>query len=138
MKERNSTTQKQMLVAQAVVEGKLQTTAKNLLLASAGYSPAIANKNPADVFTSVGFKKALIALGITPEVIAQPAIEALEATKGSFYQGEYYETEKPDHLVRLKGAEQLAELVGAKKVINENHNINVNVDFEDIAGLING
>jgi hypothetical protein len=128
-------TPKQMLLAEKVVDGALLTTARHKLLADVGYSREVAKSRPSDVFSSEGFKKALVSLGVTPEKLATPALEAIQATKGSFYQGEYYETDQPDHLTRMKGSEQLAEFLGLKKNYNVNTNVNVNVDYSEVEGL---
>lgn len=94
-----------------------------------------AQTRPNELFCAKGVREALIAKGITPEKLITPATDALQAKQGSWYQGEYYENDAPDHAMRMKGADQLAEILGLKKTVVENRNVNVNVDFQDIGHL---
>lgn len=128
-------TPKQQAVANAILRGELETRTKQEILVASGYSTAVASVDTAKIFSSDGVKKALIAQGVDLEVLTKPAIDAMQAKKGSFYQGQYYDTDEPDHIVRLKGAEQLQSITGLQKTVVENHNVNVNVDYGEIAGV---
>ena len=126
---------KQKAVADAIINGDLQTKTRQEIVRSSGYSPITAKAHTTDVFTSEGVKQALIAQGIDLNALTKPAIDAMTANKGSFFQGEYYKTKEPDHIVRLKGMDLLADITGLKKQVIENRNINVNVDYGEIADV---
>jgi len=104
-------------------------------MSKAGYGEVTVRANVGDIFSSKGLQQALINLGVTPESLLTPANDAMLAKKGTFYQGEYIESESPDHAVRLKGSDQVAEILGIKKQIIEQRSVNVNVDAKDIQDM---
>ena len=128
-------TEKQYKLAEKVLAGETLNKTVGDVMMSVGYAPSTIDRNQTKIFSSQGFQNALVALGATPEKILTPALDALQATQTTAYQGEITETNVPDHKIRMQGADQLAEFLGIKKQIVENRNINVNVEFQDIAEL---
>ena len=106
------------------------------LMEKVGYSSVTADKQSARVWSSDGFQRALAARGCTPDKISKVFEEAAAANVVVVSKGEAYETDVADHKIRMQAADKMAELSGAKKLIIETHNINVNVDGADIAKML--
>jgi len=128
-------TERQQRLAQEIVDSKGKIDREAVLL-KVGYAPLTARKKPKEIFNSEGLQNALLDLGITPSRLLRPAQDAMDAKKGTFFQGEYCESDAPDHTVRLKGSDQIAEIMGLKKQVIENRNVNVNVEFDDISHML--
>lgn len=60
-------------------------------------------------------EKALEKRNITIDSAIQPIADSLKATKSYNNQKELVESDIPDHSIRLKGANSVLELLGAKK-----------------------
>jgi len=106
------------------------------ILRRVGYSVNTSNANAAEIYSTKGFIAAMQRRGVLPEHLVDVATGAMQAKKGTFYRGEYIEADKLDHDTALKGAHFMADVLGLKKMVLETHNINVNVNAEDISGLI--
>ena len=129
-------TMRQTRLAQELMKEDQMAKTKEALLIKVGYTPASAQAKSGDIFSSKGLQQALANLGVTADKLLKPASDALEATQGAWYQGKFYKSDDPDHNIRLKGADQIAEVLGIKKTIVENRNTNVNVDYTDIVHLV--
>lgn len=128
-------TEKQMGIAEAIASGEAQNDNKKNILRRLGYAEVSATKQTAELFTAKGVQNALISMGITPEKLLKPAVDALQANQTTAYQGEIYQSDVPDLTLRMKGADQIAEILGLKKQVIEQRTVNVNVEFEDINHL---
>jgi hypothetical protein len=104
---------------------------KKEVLAKSGYTGTTLS-NPSQVFSSENMAIAFIQAGLTPHSMAKTLDDAKQAKKGTFYKGEYCESDKDDHDVRLKALNLQAEMLGIKKQVIEQKSINVNVEFDDI------
>jgi len=131
---------KQRELAHALLENERKPpnekkTATDIML-SVGYTRANVDRSVNRIFSTEGLQAALLELGVTPPKLLNTGVEAMTANKGSFYRGEYKETDNADHQTRLQGAHFLADVLGLKKQVIENRNVNVNVEMDDIAGMI--
>ena len=135
-----SISEKQDKLAEAVVENLSKPKGEKLnktdLLKYAGYTEASAKSTMMELYSTKGFIEALNQRGVVPADLVNVAKGAMQAKKGSFFRGEYKESEYTDHDTALKGAHFVADVLGLKKVVNENRNINVNIDKDDLAGLV--
>ena len=128
-------TDKQQKLAEALIDPKNANVKKADLLKNIGYSHLLAEKNPQLAFSGEGLKKALANLGYSMDSLVKPVLDASTATQTSWYQGELHKSDEPDHNLRLKAVDQLADYMGLKKNYNVNQNINVNVEVDEIQGL---
>ncbi len=132
-------TEKQANLADAVVENlskpKEERLNKTDLLKYAGYTDTSAKASMMELYSTKGFIEALNQRGVRPNDLVKVAQGAMQAKKGTFFRGEYIESDQLDHDTALKGAHFVADILGLKKTVNENRNINVNVGAEDIADL---
>ncbi len=126
-------TPKQLKLAEEVK--KQPDDQRAYLLARAGYSDASIKGSSTELYTSKGFHNALVSLGVTPEKILSPSLAALDATQTATYKGQIFASDLPDHNIRLKAADQLADILGIKKQVIEQRTINVNVDGSEVAHL---
>lgn len=131
-----ATTAKQQAIANYVVlDPKAREKTKTSILTNFGYAISTAKTAQKEIFSAEGMQNALRTLGVTPEKLLAVGTEAMQAKKGTFYEGEYHETNAPDHEVRLKGGNFIADMFGLKKQVIEQRNVNINVAPEDIAHL---
>lgn len=127
-------TPKQRKLAAAVMEriANGDEVARSELLGLAGYSPKTIDKMPHLPFTSQGFQKALAEAGATPDKMARVVNEAMDAKVVTVFHGEAQESDAPDHAIRLRAADQLADLTGAKITRVQVQSVNVNLDGGDL------
>jgi hypothetical protein len=65
------------------------------------------------------------AKGLTLDAIIQPFADGLKANRVAAIEGDFYETEVPDHTVRMNAGRTLAQLAGiGKNAESETTNIN--------------
>ncbi len=131
---------KQQELAHALLENEgkpaaERKTATNIAL-SVGYARGTVDLGVNRLFSTEGLQAALLELGVSPPKLLNTGVEAMTAKKGAFFRGEYNEVDSPDHQTRLQGAHFLADVLGLKKQVIENRNVNVNVEMDDIAGMI--
>ena len=136
---RKKVSPKQQALAEEVLKESRKPPAERLtrqkVLEKVGYSTTTATAKQAEIYSSQGFIAAMQRQNLAPDDLVNVAQDAMKAKKGTFYRGEYVESDRVDHDAALKGAHFVADILGIKKTINENRNINVNVDKEDIVGL---
>ena len=131
-------TKKQEKVVEMVVDiatGRSPKMNKKEILKKAGYKSSIYAKSQADIFSSEGIKYALLDAGLTPQKMASVLGEASQAKKSSWFQGQLYKSDEPDHDIRLKALDNVANLLGLKKQVIQQNNLNVNVDYSEVADL---
>ena len=104
------------------------------LLGLAGYMPGTVAAGVAKTFSSQSFQTALRNIGATEDKLARVVNEAMDAKAGNWFKGEHTESEHADHAIRLRAADQLAELTGAKITKIQLHSVNVQVDMADVLG----
>lgn len=131
-------TPKQRKLATMVMEriANGDEVARSELLGLSGYSPKTIDKSPHIPFTSQGFQKALAEAGATPDKMARVVNEAMDAKTVVTYKGHAEESEAPDHAIRLRAADQLADLTGAKITKIQVQSVNVNLDGADFAAML--
>ena len=100
-----------------------------------GYGGKTSADQIARIFSTQGVRQSFLDLGYDPSKMLSAGADALGAKKGAFFRGQYTEVEAPDHSVRLQGANFLADVLGMKKQVIENQNVNVNIDAKDIENL---
>ncbi len=127
-------TQRHKRLAAEVVENtkREKPLTRTQLLTLAGYSHGTIDGTPSKPFTSQGFQKALAEAGATPDKMARVVNEAMDARAVVTYRGEARESEAPDHSIRLRAADQLADLTGAKITKVQVQSVNVNLDGSDL------
>lgn len=86
--------------------------------------------------TKVNIQEALDAVyqkrGITLEKIVEPFALALDANKVVQVEGDFYETDVPDHTVRMTAGKNLAQFIGIGKQASEGGNT-TNLNFINIS-----
>lgn len=129
-------TERQKQVAEAIASGEIMDSkTRGAVLAKIGYSPSSITSQGRKIFTSKGVEQALMDMGVTHHDLVQPIVEAKQATKSTFYQGELVETDAPDHDTRLKATSMALDVLGLNKKHVVNENLNVNVEADDIMDL---
>jgi hypothetical protein len=107
------------------------------IMEKAGYSKNyIHGSSKRAIFDNVGVKKALEDLGVTPEKLIGTVDNALDATQGTWFQGEYRQNDAPDHKIRLSAANLLADIVGVKKYNVQQTGVNVNIGSDELNNLL--
>ena len=96
------------------------------------YSRGTVDKTPSKPFRTQGFQNALAEAGATPDKMARVVNEAMDARAVVTYRGEAKESDAPDHAIRLRAADQLADLTGAKITRVQVQSVNVNLDGGDL------
>lgn len=104
------------------------------MLKIAGYADATVAGGVYKPFTTQGFQTALRNIGATEEKLASVINDAMDAKAGNWFKGEHTESEHADHSIRLRAADQLAELTGAKITKIQLQSVNVQVDASDVLG----
>lgn len=131
-------TPKQRKLAAAVME-RIKSgdeVARSELLGLVGYSAKTIDKMPHIPFSSQGFQRALAEAGATPDKMARVVNEAMDARNGAWFKGSFHESDAPDHAIRLRAADQLADLTGAKITKIQVQSVNVNLDGADLAKMM--
>jgi hypothetical protein len=108
---------------------------KQELLAAAGYLGTV-GKQKAEVWSTKGLQEALAKRGFTNDKMSKVLAEAAEAKVVTVYRGEATETEAPDHAIRLRAVDQLSDVMGLKKMNLQTVNIDVNMQGEDVLGML--
>lgn len=127
-----------MKLAAEVVENvkrKKPLTRTQLLMLS-GYSRGTIDKTPSKPFTTQGFQNALAEAGATPDKMARVVNDAMDAKVVTVFRGHAEESATPDHAIRLRAADQLADLTGAKITKIQVQSVNVNLDGADLAKMM--
>ena len=122
-------------VAEVAKTGKKMT--KKQMLLNAGYALSM-SKRPisAQPWSSEGFKQALAERGIDMSEIARTLEHAKKANIATIFRGVATESDVPDHSIRLKAIDQLAEYTGLKKHHVQVTSVNVDVKPEDALDLL--
>lgn len=125
-------------LAAAVIENtkREKPLSRTQLLMLTGYSRGTIEKTPSKAFTSQGFQNALAEAGVTPDKMARVVNEAMDAKVVTVFHGEAQESNAPDHAIRLRAADQLAELTGAKITKVQVQSVNVNLDGGDLLSAL--
>jgi len=106
------------------------------LVRRAGYAPSMADRAVGRIWDSEGLQNALAELGVTPQKMVKVLDDGMQAKVVTVFHGEAFETQAPDHSIRLKAIDQLADVMGLKKMTVEQRNINVNLDGDDLLSAI--
>lgn len=126
-----------MVVAEAIQKG--QELSKAEILRRAGYAPSVVARGATgsgSPWTADEFRRGLIASGLGPDVIHKVVEEAAGAKVVSNYRGEVIESDVPDHAIRLKSAQFLADLHGVRVRRTESKSVNINLDADQAAELL--
>ena len=128
-------------LAQAIAEDAekepVKRRTKQELLTVAGYT-GIVGKQKAEVWSTQGLREALAARGFTQEKMSRVLEEAADAKVVTVFKGDARETDAPDHAIRLRAVDQLADVMGLKKLTVAQLNVDVNMGEEatkDLLGL---
>lgn len=118
MKQVESTTKiQEARFVNARLKGMSQT--KAAMIATGTKDKNIAKVRGHRLATSVNvqesIQKSLKQYGITTDILVGVVVQALTAKKTTAIQGEVFETDLPDHTVRLKAVQMLGELMGFKQ-----------------------
>ena len=115
-------TPKQEALADKLVEEmakpKQQRLSKSDLLRAVGYTDKSVKVRAHEMYSAKGFQEAMMRRGLMPDALVEVAQDAMKAKKGTFYQGEYVESDRVDHDTALKGAHFVADILGIKKTIS--------------------
>lgn len=131
-------TQRHKILAAEVIENskREKPLSKKQLLVLSGYSPSTIEATPFKPFTAQGFQKALAEAGATPDKMARVVNDAMDAKVVTVFRGQAEESSTPDHAIRLRAADQLADLTGAKITKIQVQSVNVNLDGADFASML--
>jgi len=126
------------ILAKEVIKAdeKGETVTKGELLRRSGYASTTIAKQTAKPFTTQAFQNALRVHGVNDETISGVFKDALHAKQGAWFKGKYKEADVADHKIRMESAKNLAELSGLKKIVIETHNVNVNIEGEDLRSML--
>src|SRR3990172_6691780 len=98
------------------------------LVRRAGYAPSMADRAVGRIWDSEGLQNALAEMGITPQKMVKVLDDGMQAKVVTVFHGDAHETNAPDHSIRLKAIDQLADVMGLKKMTVEQRTINVNLE----------
>lgn len=131
-------TQRHKRLAAEVIENtkRKKPLTRVQLLTLAGYSQGTIEGTPSKPFTAQGFQRALAEAGATPDKMARVVNEAMDAKVVTVFHGQAEESNAPDHAIRLRAADQLAELTGAKITKVQVQSVNVNLDGGDLLSAL--
>jgi hypothetical protein len=120
-------TMREAKFVKAKAEGLSNTQAA--LKSTGAKSYGSAQKMGHELSTKVNVQEALAevykAKGLTLDAIIQPFADGLKANRVAAVEGDFYETEVPDHTVRMNAGRTLAQLAGiGKNAESETTNIN--------------
>lgn len=110
--------------------------ARSELLGLAGYSHKTIDKTPSRPFTSQGFQLALREAGVDESKMSRVVSEAMDAKVITTFHGHAQESDAPDHAIRLRAADQLADLTGAKITKIQVQSVNVSLDTADLVAML--
>lgn len=110
--------------------------ARTEMLGFAGYGKGTLEKTPSRPFTSQGFQLALREAGVDESKMSRVVSEAMDAKVITTFHGEARESDAPDHAIRLRAADQLADLTGAKITKIQVQSVNVNLNGDDLAKMM--
>lgn len=79
---------------------------------------------------------ALREAGVDESKMSRVVSEAMDAKVITTFHGEARETDAPDHAIRLRAADQLADLTGAKITKIQVQSVNVNLNSDDLAQMM--
>lgn len=131
-------TQRHKRLAAEVIENarREKPLTKKELLVLSGYSPSTIEATPFKPFTSQGFQLALREAGVTEDKMSRVIGEAMDAKVVTTFHGHAQESDAPDHAIRLRAADQLADLTGAKITKIQVQSVNVTLDAGDLAAML--
>ena len=109
---------------------------KEQMMLESGYSKMTAKTHMGQAFTAEGFKHSLKVLGVDEEKIANVFREAIEAKTVVTYRGDAYESDVPDHKLRVQAADKLSEITGMKKKHVKVESVSLNLTSSDVDGLL--
>jgi len=133
-----SPTEKQKRLAIEIIENDKRPVPlnKTQLLEKAGYAHATAITKQQEILTSEGLQMAFANNGITGSRITKVLDDAMQANQTSAFQGKIHKSDSPDHKIRLSALNLVGDFAGLKKLNIQSTNINVNIDKEDIEGIL--
>lgn len=108
---------------------------KEELLRVAGYT-GIAGKQKAEVWNTQGLREALARRGFGQDKMMKVLQEAAEAKIVTVFKGEAKETEAPDHAIRLRAVDQVADVMGLKKMNVQTINVDVKMEADDLKTML--
>lgn len=74
--------------------------------------------------------------GLGEKQVQKVIADAMQANTVTVFKGDAHESDVPDHKVRIAATNLLADVTGLKKVVVENHNINVDMSADDVRGML--
>lgn len=131
-------TQKHKRLAAEVIQNtkREKPLTRTQMLMLSGYSRGTVDKTPFKPFTTQGFQVALREAGVDESKMSRVVSEAMDAKVITTFHGEARETDAPDHAIRLRAADQLADLTGAKITKIQVQSVNVNLNSDDLAQMM--
>ena len=122
------------LVAETIKQANdpmdLRTKAEIML--AAGYSSRTVEKKSSAIWSAEGVQEAFAAAGLSPQFMSKIYGEAGKANVVTVFHGDAQETDAPDHSIRLRAADQIADVMGLKKMTIEQRTINVNLGGDEL------
>lgn len=131
-------TQKHKRLAAEVIQNtkREKPLTRTQMLMLSGYSRGTVDKTPFKPFTTQGFQLALREAGVTEDKMSRVIGEAMDAKVVTTFHGHAQESDAPDHAIRLRAADQLADLTGAKITKIQVQSVNVTLDGGDLAMML--
>lgn len=107
-------TDKQRKFVKAKLEGKTGVEAAMIAYPSVDYSVAnaIAGENLKKPSIQEALEAAYAKRGLTIDALVAPHADALTANKVVPIEGDFYETDVPDHTTRMNASKNLAQFIG--------------------------
>ena len=122
------------VVAEEIKSPKGLTKAE--MAQAAGYSSLTARAQTSRMFTSDGFKAALTKLGVTEEKIADTFRDAMQAKTVVTYKGDAFESDIPDHRLRMQAADKMSEITGMKTRHVKIESVNLSLTKDDVDEML--
>ena len=107
------------------------------LVRRAGYAPSMADRAVGRIWDSEGIQNALAELGVAPQKVVKVLDESMKANVVTVFHGDAKESNAPDYAIRLRAVDQIADVMGLKKMTVEQRTINVNIEGEELAAMLN-
>ena len=106
------------------------------VLEKVGYSREVARTQAKRVMTSESLQLHLAEHGLGEYQVRKVLSEAMEANTVVVFKGQAHESDVPDHRMRVGALSLLADVTGLKKVVVENHNINVDMSADAVRDML--
>ncbi len=126
-----------MLVKEILLNQKREKPlTQEQMMRRVGYSKSTAHAQMRRVLSSESIKEAFEENGINPNSIQKVIKDAMNAKVVTIFKGDAFESDAPDHKVRMAAVSLAGDFTGTKKVVVESKSININAEPDDMRQLL--